>query len=320
MAEAAAELRARKLVAFPTETVYGLGANAFDARAVERIFRAKGRSAGNPLIVHVADAAAAAALAADWPLEADRLASRFWPGPLSIVVRRTPRIPDVVTAGGPTVAVRVPAHPVALALCQAAGVPIAAPSANRSLTVSPTTARHVLDSLADAVDLVIDAGPTPAGIESTIVDLTESVPRVLRPGPIAPGDLANCLEREVLVATGAAETSGPARSPGQQERHYAPRARLMLASPQEAAAVAAKLLSAGRRIGGLCRRADEGGLAPIDDALRVVLPDDAASFAAGLYAALHQLDALGVETILAIEPPETEAWLAIRDRLRRGSS
>src|SRR5437660_12869477 len=172
IAEAAAVLRRGGLVAFPTETVYGLGGNALDPAAVARIFAAKGRPATNPVIVHVADAAGVPLVAAAWPDPAARLAARFWPGPLTLVLPRRPEVPDVVTAAGPTVAVRVPAHPVARALLRAAGVPVAAPSANRSSELSPTTAEHVLRGLGGRIDLILDAGPCPGGIESTVLDLT----------------------------------------------------------------------------------------------------------------------------------------------------
>ncbi|MFW6201455.1 MAG: L-threonylcarbamoyladenylate synthase, partial [Gemmatimonadota bacterium] len=183
---AARALREGRLIAFPTETVYGLGADALDADAVRRIFEAKERPPRNPLIVHVADAAAARGLVERWPPAAGRLADAFWPGPLTLVLPKRPEVPDEVTAGLPTVAVRVPSHPVARALLLAAGVPVAAPSANPFTGVSPTTARHVQSGLADRIDLVLDAGPTPVGIESTVVDLSGPKPRLLRPGMISP--------------------------------------------------------------------------------------------------------------------------------------
>src|SRR5438128_2586209 len=186
IARAAAILRQGRLVAFPTETVYGLGANALDAAAVARVFEVKGRPPTNPLIVHVAGADQIAQVAADWPDVAARLAERFWPGPLTLVLPKRRELPDIVTAGGPTVAVRVPAHPVAQALLKEAGVPVAAPSANRSTGLSPTTAAHVLRGLADRIDLILDGGPTSGGIESTVLDVTTSPPRLLRPGLVTP--------------------------------------------------------------------------------------------------------------------------------------
>ncbi len=177
------------LVAFPTETVYGLGADALQPAAVERIFAAKGRPPNNPLIVHVADRAEALTVAATWPETAARLAERFWPGPLTLVLPRRPELPDVVTAGGPTVAIRVPAHPLALALIRAAGIPVAAPSANRSSQVSPTRPEHVLSGLDGRIDLLLAAGPVSGGIESTVLDLTNDPPRLLRPGLVAPAEI-----------------------------------------------------------------------------------------------------------------------------------
>jgi L-threonylcarbamoyladenylate synthase len=192
ISEAAALIRAGRLVAFPTETVYGLGANALDPHAAARIFEAKGRPPSNPLIVHVASVEAAPELAANWPEIADRLAERFWPGPLTLVVEKADRVPGIVTANGPTIGLRVPDHPVALALLEAATVPIAAPSANRSEEVSPTTAQHVVDSLGARVDLILDGGPTNVGIESTVLDVTQTPPRLLRPRH---GDVPNVTRR-----------------------------------------------------------------------------------------------------------------------------
>jgi len=182
---AAELLRAGQLVAIPTETVYGLAANALDEAAVRRIFAAKGRPYSSPLIVHVADLAMARDMAREWPPEAEKLAERFWPGPLTIIVPKSDRVPDIVTAGLPSVALRMPAHPVALAVIRAAGVPLAAPSANRFTQLSPTTAQHVRDALGDAVDLVLDGGPCTVGIESTVISLTGPIPRILRPGMIS---------------------------------------------------------------------------------------------------------------------------------------
>src|SRR5581483_10612849 len=226
MTRAAEALRGGGLVAFPTETVYGLGANALDAEAVARIFAAKGRPANNPLIVHVPDVAAARELVTDWPETAERLAERFWPGPLTLALPRRETIPDIVTAGGPTVAVRVPAHPVALALFRAAGVPVAAPSANRSGYLSPTRAEHVLAGLDGRIEMVLDAGPVPGGIESTVLDLTGDPPRLLRPGLVSPAELEAVIGP--IRTAEPAPTGGdrPLPSPGMLSRHYAPRTPL----------------------------------------------------------------------------------------------
>ena len=227
LTEAARVLRGGGLVSFPTETVYGLGANALDAAAVARIFAAKGRPANNPLIVHVADAGAARRLVADWPPLAERLAERFWPGPLTLVLTKRDPVPDVVTAKGPTVAVRVPAHPVAQALVRAAGVPIAAPSANRSTELSPTRAEHVLRGLDGRIDVLLDGGPTAGGIESTVLDLTVTPPRLLRPGLLGIAELEVATRARWFVRRQQdGEGTAALPSPGLLPRHYAPRTPL----------------------------------------------------------------------------------------------
>jgi L-threonylcarbamoyladenylate synthase len=317
IARAAAVLRGGGLVAFPTETVYGLGANALDAAAVLRIFAAKGRPANNPLIVHVAEAKKAREVVADWPPTADRLAAHFWPGPLTLVLPRGAAVPDAVTAGGPTVAVRVPAHPVARALIEAAGVPVAAPSANRSSRLSPTTAEHVLRSLGGRIDLLLDGGPTAGGLESTVLDLTTAPPRLLRPGLIAPGDLEAVLGP--IRRPGAADSaeSGPLPAPGLLPRHYAPRAVLECVA-DDSRARAAELAHRGVRVGWLpFALVTEPGPAGV---ATVVMPRTAAEYAARLYAVLHDLDEAGVERVVVELPPDAEEWLAVRDRLRRAAA
>lgn len=304
VAAAADVLRHGGLVAFPTETVYGLGANALDAAAVARVFAAKGRPATNPVIVHVADLALVQHVATGWPDAAAKLAVRFWPGPLTLVLPKRPEVPDIVTAGGPTVAVRVPNHPVALALLRAVGVPVAAPSANRSTELSPTRADHVRPELAD---VILDGGPCPGGLESTVVDVTCDPPRLLRPGLVTVAMLEEVIGR---VDVSAAPTEGPARSPGRMERHYAPRAALELASRERAEALARD----GQRVGWLTFDGDD-----VPGAVNVRLPADAVGYAAGLYAALHDLDAAGVETVVVEPPPDGDEWRAVHDRLRRGA-
>lgn len=302
LAEAARILARGGLVAFPTETVYGLGANALDEAAVARIFAAKGRPATNPLIVHVESEAAARALARRWPEAAARLASAHWPGPLTLVVEKAGTIPAAVTAGGETVGLRVPAHPVALALLRACGLPLAAPSANRSEAISPTTALHVADSLGPFVEdlLILDGGPCRVGIESTVVDVTGAAPVVLRPGMLrleaAPPAGTKPEPDATTHEETDAETDAPARSPGQRARHYAPGKPLVLVGdPNEV-----------------------GAPRPGDGILRLPGTPDAA--AAVLYAELRRLDAdPRVERIVAVLPPEDEAWSAIRDRLRRAA-
>src|SRR6185503_11209015 len=224
--DAAAALRRGELVAFPTETVYGLGANALDAGAVDRIYAAKGRPSYNPLIVHLARAEDAQAVVAAWPQAAETLARAFWPGPLTLVLPKRETVPDAVTAGLTSVGVRVPRHAVAHALLVAAEIPVAAPSANRSMQVSPTTGAHVEKSLADAQGLILDAGSTPVGIESTVVDLTGDTPTLLRPGTIPLPEL-EALVGPMLIATAHAGSEAR-RSPGMLDKHYAPRARVLL--------------------------------------------------------------------------------------------
>jgi L-threonylcarbamoyladenylate synthase len=313
VARAAAVLRRGGLVAFPTETVYGLGALALDAAAVGRVFAAKGRPASNPLIVHISAVSAVKQVVAEWPDAAEPLARRFWPGPLTLVVPRAAGVPDVVTAGGPTVAVRVPAQPVALALLRAVDAPLAAPSANLSSELSPTRAEHVIRSLGGRIDLVLDAGPTTGGVESTVLDVTVSPPRLLRPGLIGPS--------EIEAVIGPIAKPGPLKSdvahpsPGMLPRHYAPRTPLECVANGRARVE--ELLGAGARVGWLTFAVPPTAM----PAGLVVqrMPAHAAGYAAQLYAALHMLDDAGVDRIVADLPPEAEAWLAVRDRLRRAA-
>jgi L-threonylcarbamoyladenylate synthase len=327
---AAEVLRRGGLVAFPTETVYGLGANALDPRAVGRIFAAKGRPTNNPLIVHVASIEQARDLAAEWPETAERLASRFWPGPLTLVLAKRPIVPDIVTAGAATVGLRIPAHPVARDLIEAAKVPIAAPSANRSNEISPTTVDHVLKGLGGQVEIVLDGGRTSGGLESTVLDLTSDPPRLLRPGLVTPAEI----ERVIGPIQRAAPTPTDQRqrlaSPGQLPRHYAPRAAMECCAGDGRARVVA-LARAGIRVGWLAFAASDSEiLSPgwkwsgeseelPPGVTTTPMPAAPADYAAQLYAALHALDDSGVERIVVDLPPDTEPWLAIRDRLRRGS-
>jgi L-threonylcarbamoyladenylate synthase len=310
MARAAQVLQAGGLVAFPTETVYGLGANALDQAAVARIFEAKGRPARNPVIVHVSTIEDAKSLANAWPASAQKLAERFWPGPLTLVVPKAACVPDRVTAAGPTVALRMPAHPVALALLRACRLPLAAPSANRSTELSPTLPQHVLAGLGDRIDLLLDAGPTSGGLESTVVDLTSAPPRLLRPGLVTVAELAEVIGPLESAAPSESETL---RSPGQMKRHYAPRTPLEVAD------------NSRQRVEELCGQGVRvGWLTHIDDGetptQRIVLPADAPGYAAQLYAALHRLDDAGLDRIVVQAPPATDEWLAVRDRLRRAAA
>jgi L-threonylcarbamoyladenylate synthase len=320
---AAALLRAGDLVAFPTETVYGLGADALDERAVRRIFEAKGRPSYNPLIVHVSGIDDARGVAASWPPSAQRLAERFWPGPLTLVLPKQPHVPDAVTAGLPSVALRVPAHPVAHALLRAAGVPVAAPSANRSTELSPTTAQHVDKSLGDRVALILDAGATSIGIESTVLDLSGREPVILRPGLVSAEDIATVIGMAPRSVAGA-QGDAPRRSPGMLERHYAPRAALVLydasaAGERERAAQAARQeIAHGGAVGVLV---PEGVGAPDGVSARLVMtmPRSPEGYARRLYAALHELDEAGCTLVLVARVPTEGPWGAVADRLGRAS-
>jgi len=284
---AAALIREGKLVAFPTETVYGLGANALDGAAVQRIYAAKQRPQTSPLIVHVDSVEMARSLAAQWPEAAEILARRYWPGPLTLVVSKQPRIPDIVTAGLPTVGLRMPAHPIAIELIRAAGVPIAAPSANRFTELSPTAAGHIPESLADAV---LDGGPARVGIESTVLSLVDG-PVLLRPGVIPLPEI-EALIGPVEVAVSA---EGPHPSPGMHEHHYRPSTPLYLVE-------SGAPLPAGR-----------GAWLPIGNA-------DPVEYAAALYATLHLLDSEGWEWIAVERPPDTPEWAGVLDRLIRAAT
>jgi L-threonylcarbamoyladenylate synthase len=312
---AAQVLRRGGLVAFPTETVYGLGAHALDPAAVQRIYDAKGRPALNPLIVHVAGVAMAGELAAEWPDTAQTLAREFWPGPLTLVVRKADSIPEVVTAGGSTVGIRMPAHPVALALIQAAGIPVAAPSANRSNQVSPTLAEHVVRGLGDRVDLVLDGGPTSVGIESTVVDVTTPVPRVLRPGMVTADDIARALGRPVEHA--GTDTFETPRSPGTMGKHYAPRGRVLLFGSDEVpeiAALARTAASEQQRVGAMVFTSLN-----VSGIQEHTMPVDPREYARHLYATLHTLDLARCDLILVERPPATAEWRGVVDRLQRAT-
>jgi L-threonylcarbamoyladenylate synthase len=315
VATAAAALLRGELVAFPTETVYGLGALALDAAAVARVFEAKGRPASNPVIVHVEGLTEARALSASMPALAERLAEAFWPGPLTIVVPRGSTVPDIVTAGGSTVALRAPSHPVARALLRAVGAPVAAPSANRSTELSPTRAAHVVASLGGRVAYVLDGGPCPHGIESTVVDATGERPVVLRPGSISRAQIARAMgdaQGPSVVAPGAPpHDAGPARSPGQMARHYAPRARVYLVDGSALPGTLAGLLAGGQRV----RALGCGTVVPSG----ITLPRDPVLYAQGLYGALHELDA-GADALVIEAPPAGEPWEAVHDRLCRAAA
>ena len=317
IARAAELLRGGQVVAFPTETVYGLGADATNPEAVQRIYQAKGRPAYNPLIVHVPDVAAARLLAASWPSAAQVLADRWWPGPLTLVVQKSAVIPDIVTAGRPTVALRVPANPVAQAILRAAGIPLAAPSANLSGMTSASQARHVEKGLGDRIPLIIDGGPTEIGIESTVVDLTGPAPRLLRPGAISRNDLERVLgPLEDPLHANAPNAARPA--PGMLDRHYAPAAELLLYLGSHDAELQVRV-SAAQAAGGMIGAVVHHVLPDACDAF-VALPPEPHGYARGLYQALHELDDRGCRLILVEAPPGTPEWAAVRDRLSRASS
>jgi L-threonylcarbamoyladenylate synthase len=309
---AVAVLKAGELVAFPTETVYGLGADVSNADAVRKIYAAKGRPSSHPLIVHVADAVQLANWARDIPPAAHVLAKKFWPGPLTLVLKRNPRVPDAVTGGQDTVAIRVPSHPVAQALLREFGGGVAAPSANRFGRVSATTAAHVREEFGDMVACVLDGGAADVGIESTIVDCSRATPTLLRPGWITPQQL-----EAALGAPLAAPDADAPRVSGTLEKHYSPHTPVMLMEGDLIIELAHSLTRQGKRVAVLARTA----LRPlIDNLVWLAAPVDAAGYAHDLYANLRELDHAGCDAILVEQPPEVAEWFAIRDRLNRAAA
>ena len=319
VARATQVLSAGELVALPTETVYGLAANALDARAVARIFEVKGRPAHNPVIVHVASEEMARRCVANWPPLAEQLAETFWPGPLTLVLPRSRAIPDIVTAGGTTVGVRWPSHPFILAVIPACGFPLAAPSANLSGRISPTTAQHVLKSLGDKIDMIVDGGPSQLGLESTVLDLTVAPPRVLRPGTI-PAESLRAVVGEVRSVERGVRNGALLRSPGLLPRHYAPKGKLVVLAwrdeselhrqlaafnlqPEMTHVIAHRRIPSGKGFGRVS-----------------VIPADAKAFARALYAELHRCDGEGAQFIVVEAVPDTAEWQAINDRLRRAAA
>ncbi|MCX7150002.1 MAG: L-threonylcarbamoyladenylate synthase [Rhodocyclales bacterium] len=313
VARAAALLRAGELVAFPTETVYGLGADARNALAIGKIFAAKGRPADHPLIVHLPDASHLERWAVDIPEVAISLAAAFWPGPLTLILKRHPSVPDAVTGGQDTVGLRVPDHPLALQTLREFDGGVAAPSANRFGRVSPTTAAHVREELGDNVAMILDGGPCAVGIESTILDLSGGAARILRPGMLDAVAMA-------VVLGYAPKFGGQQNAPrvsGSLESHYAPRTPMQLVAVAALEKTAREALGAGRRIAVLAAQPlafSHGSL--------VYCPAsaDPAQFAHDLYARLRELDATGCDLILVAAPPAGESWRAVADRLRRASA
>jgi L-threonylcarbamoyladenylate synthase len=302
---AAALIREGKLVAFPTETVYGLGANALDSAAVAHIFEAKGRPTTSPIIVHVSSLEMVKSVVAEWLQAAQDLAQRFWPGPLTLVLKKQSAVPDLVTAGLQTVGVRMPSHPVALALIEASQCPIAAPSANRFTQLSPTTAEHVRQSLGERVDYVLDGGPCTVGIESTVLSLAGGKPLLLRPGGISR------IQIEEVIGPIAQRTDAPAEahpSPGMHPRHYSPRTKLVLVQNGE-------VPERGR--GAYLQLATS----PSRSVEKIIeMPAGAAEYATELYRVLHELDSHNYDWIAVEIPADAPEWEAVRDRLQRAAT
>ncbi len=319
---AAEMLRAGGLVAFPTETVYGLGANALDENAVAGIFAAKGRPAADPLIVHLHGVAQLAGVTRAVPPIALRLAEVFWPGPLTLILPKSPAVPALVTSGLETVAVRIPDHPLALALLEAADLPVAAPSANRFGRTSPTTAQHVWHDLHGRIDLILDGGPTPIGVESTVLDVTASPPRILRPGGIAP-EMLEPVIGPVQVSGQTERLQAGLPSPGLLEKHYAPQAEMVLFTGRKARQALMAYLreqsAAGRKVGVLAvdQEAEEAQRAgAVVYRLGGALP----SVARRIYAGMRWLDGQGVDLILCRDFGQEGLGLAIHDRLTRAAT
>lgn len=313
VSRAAKLLRAGELVAFPTETVYGLGADASNPLAISRIFAAKGRPADHPLIVHLPDVSHLERWAMEIPEVAGRLAAAFWPGPLTLILKRHRAVLDAITGGQDTVGLRVPNHPLALQLLREFDGGVAAPSANRFGHVSPTTAAHVREELGDAVSLILDGGACAVGIESTILDLSVGAPRILRPGMLDAAAIGAVLGR--IPEFGATQTAP--RVSGSLEAHYAPRTPLQVASASELEEVARKALGAGRRVAVLAPQAPALGH---ENLAWCPASADAAQFAHDLYARLREIDTMGCDLILVSAPPVDEAWRAVADRLRRAAA
>lgn len=311
-------LRAGEVVALPTETVYGLAANALDESAVARIFQIKGRPSHNPIIVHVASGEMARDCVSDWPVVAGKLTKAFWPGPLTMVLPRSEKIPANVTAGGETVGIRWPGHPLIQAVIRECGFPLAAPSANLSNQISPTNAGHVRSQLDGKIPLIVDGGQSQVGIESTVLDLTTLPPRILRPGMIHAESLA-AVCGEVSIGEPQAKGKSQLRSPGLLKKHYSPKAKLLVLQWKDDADL----------------RQTAGRHASLDDTHIVVhtkipggfgeanvsvIPHDAEAYARALYGELHRCDAAGAKLIVVEAPPDSPEWSGIADRLRRAAA
>ncbi len=311
-------LRQGRLVAFPTETVYGLGADASNPDAVLRIFLAKGRPVDHPLIVHIPNVASLDAWALSVPESAQQLAAHFWPGPLALILKKRPKVPLEVTGGQDTVGLRIPDHPIALRLLQAFGGGIAAPSANRFCRISPTHARHVQEELGDAVDMILDGGACQVGVESTIVDLSGSQPKLLRPGHITRDQIEAVLQTQLLLTPQVAQADAmQIRAPGMMAIHYAPITPALLCSATSLAAIIADLIKQGKKIGLLTCHTDLSNDSHLGAVIR--MPAQADAYARVLYSSLRELDSLHLDLILVEQPPQTELWRAINDRLTKAT-
>ncbi|MBL9166537.1 MAG: threonylcarbamoyl-AMP synthase [Verrucomicrobiales bacterium] len=323
---AAAALRQGEVVALPTETVYGLAANALDSHAVEQIFRIKGRPSTNPVIVHIADLAMISTCVRNWPPMAQALANAFWPGPMTLVLHKSDAIPNVVSAGGDTVGIRWPSHPVMQAVIRSCGLPLAAPSANPSNQLSPTNAQHVQRLLGNKLRLIVDGGQSQIGIESTVIDVTGPEARILRPGTIHERDIRSVVPLAGTVTTVVAAAVGQegkiARSPGLLPKHYSPRATLRILAWESDAEIATLLrpaLQQGQRIHVIAHRRIPLTLS-LPQSQITVIPDDAEAYARALYAELHRCDEANADLIVVEAVRNTTEWRAVADRLQRGSA
>jgi L-threonylcarbamoyladenylate synthase len=311
-------LRAGEVVALPTETVYGLAANAFDEKAVAKIFQIKGRPVNNPIIVHVANNEMAKLCAGNFPTPAEKLSKAFWPGPLTLVLPRAKKVPGNVTAGGETVGIRWPSHPFIQAVIRECGLPLAAPSANLSNRISPTNAEHVRAQLGGKIPLIVDGGQSQVGIESTVLDLTVSPPQILRPGMIHAESLAAVVGN---IRHPTSDIRHPnLKSPGLLEKHYSPKAKLLVLNWHDEADLKFKIQNSKFKIQNCFIIAHTTIPSGENFADVSVMPHDAEAFARALYAELHRCDAAGAELIVVEAPPYFPEWAGISDRLRRAAA
>lgn len=320
MRQAVELLRAGEVVALPTETVYGLAANALDSKAASKIFKIKGRPANNPIIVHVASVEMAKRCVANWPASAGKLAKAFWPGPLTLVLPRAEGIPDIVTAGGPTVGVRWPSHPFIQAVIRQCGFPLAVPSANLSGCVSPTNTGHVRKQLGGKISLIVDGGQSLVGIESTVLDLMVSPPQILRPGMIHAESLAAVIGKVHSLKSKVQSPKSVLRSPGLLKKHYAPKAKLLVLNWRNDADLRKQIENRRFEIGNCCVIAHTRVPAAADFACVSVIPHDAEAFARAIYAEFHRCDEIGAKLIIVEAPPAVPEWSGIVDRLRRAAA